>query len=89
MIEIDHLFICSKNDGDEANLIAESGFTEGEGRDHSGQGTTNRRFVFSNFFLEILWIKNQDEIQSDRIEKIGLPGGFNMIKINAHLLVFV
>ncbi len=53
-MKIDHIFIFSNEHGKEANELVELGFTEGSNRVHKGQGTTNRKFYFENFYLEIL-----------------------------------
>ena len=71
-MEVDHIFIFSNNRGKEASDLIEFGLTEGGNRLHSGQGTTNRKFYFDNFFLEILWVVNEDEIQSELTEKTKL-----------------
>ncbi|MEL6255551.1 MAG: VOC family protein [Bacteroidota bacterium] len=65
-MEIDHIFIFSKNKGKEADELVEKGFTEGSSRIHPGQGTRNRKFYFENFFLEILWVVNEWEIKDER-----------------------
>jgi hypothetical protein len=67
LMQIDHIFIFSKNNGAEADELVEFGFTEGSSRIHPGQGTINRKFYFENFFLEILWVINAEEIQSELI----------------------
>lgn len=66
-MEIDHIFIFSANQGKEAEELIDFGFTEGSSRVHPGQGTVNRKFYFENFFLEILWVINEDEIKSDLV----------------------
>jgi hypothetical protein len=66
-MEIDHIFIFSKNKGKEADEFLEFGFTEGSSRIHDGQGTANRKFYFENFFIEILWVENEIEIKSELI----------------------
>lgn len=71
-MEVDHIFIFSNNRGKEASDLIEFGLTEGSNRLHSGQGTTNLKFYFDNFFLEILWVVNEDEIQSELTEKTKL-----------------
>ena len=65
-MQIDHIFIFSNNSGFEADELVNFGLTEGSSRVHPGQGTTNRKFYFQNFFLEILWVHNQPEIQNER-----------------------
>ena len=61
-MQIDHIFIFSKNKGREASDLIEFGLVEGSNRIHKGQGTTNRKFYFKNFFLEILWVIDEEEI---------------------------
>ena len=65
-MQIDHIFIFSKSKGTEADELVNFGLTEGSSRVHAGQGTTNRKFYFQNFFLEILWVHDQLEMQSER-----------------------
>ncbi|WP_396637038.1 hypothetical protein [Maribacter sp. R77961] len=71
-MEIDHIFIFSKNGGKEAAKLIEFGLTEGSSRIHPGQGTTNRKFYFENFFLEILWVIDESEIRSELTSKTKL-----------------
>ena len=66
-MEIDHIFIFSNNSGKEAKNLIEFGLTEGSSRVHKEQGTKNRKFYFENFFLEILWVINEEEIQRSNI----------------------
>jgi hypothetical protein len=63
-MEIDHLFIFSDSPHAAAEELRALGLTEGSGRAHPGQGTTNRKFYFENFFLEILWVHDAAEINS-------------------------
>lgn len=63
-MEVDHIFVFSNNHGKEADDLVDFGLTEGSNRIHPGQGTTNRKFYFENFFLEILWVINEQEIQN-------------------------
>jgi len=69
MIEIDHIFIFS-NQGKETEELVDIGLTEGSGRTHQGIGTANRRLFFDNFYLEILWVRNERESKS--VDKIGI-----------------
>uniref|UniRef100_UPI00404A1A28 hypothetical protein n=1 Tax=Flavobacterium sp. TaxID=239 RepID=UPI00404A1A28 len=71
-MEIDHIFIFSNNIGKEADKLVEFGLTEGSSRIHPGQGTTNRKFYFENFFLEVLWVIDETEIQSELTSKTKL-----------------
>lgn len=65
-MQIDHIFIFSNSSGSEADELVNFGLTEGSSRVHPGQGTTNRKFYFENFFLEILWVHRPPEIQNNR-----------------------
>lgn len=69
---IDHIFIASQNQGDEAKQLVKSGFFEGSHRVHPGQGTRNRKFYFENFFLEIIWENDSEELETELIRNIGL-----------------
>lgn len=71
-MDIDHIFIFTDDQGAEADKLVEFGFVEGSHRVHVGQGTTNRKFYFENFFLEILWVHNEHEINSDLVKPTGL-----------------
>ena len=66
-MHIDHIFIFSQNQGQEADELVNFGLTEGSSRVHTGQGTTNRKFYFENFFLEILWVHKEKEIRSEPV----------------------
>jgi hypothetical protein len=63
--ELDHLFICTDIGAPQADRLISFGLTEGTSRVHSGQGTTNRCFFFHNFMLELLWVHNPEEAQSE------------------------
>ncbi len=49
-MNIDHIFIFTDDDGKDADELVDFGLTEGSNRVHVGQGTTNRKFYFDNFF---------------------------------------
>lgn len=71
-MNIDHIFIFTDDNGKVADELADFGLIEGSNRIHVGQGTTNRKFYFDNFFLEILWVHNANEIISDKTKPMGL-----------------
>jgi len=71
-MEIDHIFIFSNNKGKEADELVKFGFLEGSNRIHNGQGTTNRKFYFENFFLEVLWVFNEEEIHQSPVKETQL-----------------
>jgi hypothetical protein len=47
------------------NLFIYNPLTEGTPNIHPGQGTANRRFFFQNNMLELLWVHNPAEAQSE------------------------
>ena len=61
---INHIFIFCDNHDDVAQELIDFGFTEGTSRIHPNQGTRNRKFYFKNFYLEILWVHNEDEVMN-------------------------
>ncbi|MEC5163066.1 hypothetical protein RCH08_004239 [Janthinobacterium sp. CG_S6] len=64
-VEIDHIFICVQPGAPEAEALARFGLLEGSGNTHPGQGTANRRFFFDNAFVELLWLADAAEANSD------------------------
>jgi Glyoxalase-like domain len=62
-IELDHVFICCSADA--ATGLTAFGLTEGAGNVHPGQGTSCRRFFFHNAYLELLWVSDPSEAQSE------------------------
>lgn len=64
-MKIDHIFLRAKRAAPEADLLRAFGLTEGGGNKHPGQGTENRRFFFRNAFIELLWVSDESEIQSE------------------------
>lgn len=72
VMDIDHIYLLTNDGGLVADQLVALGLTEGSSRVHTGQGTTNRKFYFENFFLEVLWVHNESEVQSERVKPIGL-----------------
>lgn len=64
-MQVNHIFIFCDNHDEVANELIEFGFVEGSDRTHPNQGTKNRKFYFNDFFLEILWVHNIDEVKSE------------------------
>lgn len=60
-LELDHLFILTDCPQEAGDALLELGLAESFRRDHKGQGTSNRRFVFSNGMLELLYIRDKEE----------------------------
>mgnify|MGYP000748199106 CR=1 FL=1 len=60
-LELDHIFILVEPEAKVADLLLSLGMVESFSRDHPGQGTSNRRFEFSNGMLEFLWVRDAEE----------------------------
>lgn len=72
-LELDHIFILVEPEAHVANELVSLGLTESFSRDHTGQGTSNRRFEFSNGVLEFLWIRDSNEANNGSAKKLLLP----------------
>ena len=68
-MKTNHIFIFCDNHEEVVNELLAFGFMEGSNRIHPNQGTQNRKFYFNDFFIEILWVHNFDEIQNERSKK--------------------
>jgi hypothetical protein len=64
-VELDHLFVCTAPGAPEAERLVQFGLREGSPNQHPGQGTANRRFAFANAMIELLWVSDDAEAQSD------------------------
>jgi hypothetical protein len=67
VLELDHLFACTRVGASEGDALVALGLTEGTSNVHPGQGTTNRRIFFRNAMLEFLWVIDEDEARSSVI----------------------
>jgi hypothetical protein len=63
-IELDHLFVCTAPDAPEAEQFVQFGLHEGPPNHHPGQGTACRRFSFTNAMIELFWVSDGREAQS-------------------------
>jgi Glyoxalase-like domain len=63
-IQLDHLFVCTAPGAPEAEKLVQFGLHEGPPNQHSGQGTANRRFAFANAMIELFWVSDASEAQS-------------------------
>ena len=63
-IELDHLFVCTAPGAPEAEKLVQFGLHEGPPNQHPGQGTANRRFSFVNAMIELIWISDASDAQS-------------------------
>jgi hypothetical protein len=71
-MQIDHIFLFTNDNGKIAEELVQFGLREGSSRVHVGQGTTYRKFYFDNFFLAILWVHNEQELNSEVTKQTGL-----------------
>jgi hypothetical protein len=71
-LEVDHAFVTCAPGAPEGDALLALGFVEGSGNTHPGQGTANRRFYFENFMLELLWVSDPQEAQSERTQRTRL-----------------
>lgn len=60
-LELHHFFILVDAEAKVADLLVALGIQEGTRNKHEGQGTSNRRFNFSNSTLELLWVHDAKE----------------------------
>ena len=58
MLELDHVIHFVPGE-DAADL---TGFAQGPGRVHTGQGTRNVRVLFERNYLEVAWVEHPDEV---------------------------
>jgi hypothetical protein len=63
-IELDHLFVCTAPGAPEAEKLVQFGLYEGPPNQHPGQGTACRRFSFANAMIELFWVSDAREAQS-------------------------
>jgi hypothetical protein len=63
--EIDHVFVCTSVGAAEADRLVTLGLTEGKPNRHPGQGTACRRFVFTNAYLELLWVEDAEQARGE------------------------
>jgi hypothetical protein len=61
---LDHVFVLCSEGAAEAEALTRLGLPEGPPNTHPGQGTSCRRFVFENAYLELLWVRDAGEAQS-------------------------
>jgi len=69
---LDHVFVCTAAEAPEADTLRRFGLTEGPPNRHPGQGTACRRFFFQNFMLELIWVADAGEAQSEQTRRTQL-----------------
>ena len=65
-VVVDHVFICTPVDAPAAEKLIAFGLHEGAPNVHHGQGTACRRFFLRNAMLELLWVADPTEAQSEQ-----------------------
>jgi hypothetical protein len=68
-IELDHLFVCAAPNAPEAEQLIQFGLHEGPPNQHPGQGTACRRFSFINAMIELCWVSDLNEVQSESTKR--------------------
>jgi hypothetical protein len=66
---VDHVFICTAVGAPAAERLRQFGLVEGSPNRHPGQGTACRRFFFQNAMLELIWVHDAVEAQSDQTRR--------------------
>lgn len=72
-LELDHFFILTDKPKEAGDALLSMGLEESFSRDHEGQGTSNRRFQFSNSMLEILYVRDVKEAEAGPAKKMRFP----------------
>ena len=76
-LELHHFFILVKPGAEVAERLSSIGMCEGTSNKHEGQGTSNRRFNFSNGTLELLWVHDAEEAKNGPGRDMFLPDRAN------------
>jgi hypothetical protein len=67
-VTLDHVLVCCSVGAEpEAAALAALGLREGSANTHPGQGTACRRFFFQNAYLELFWVSDPAEAQSEAV----------------------
>lgn len=72
-LELDHIFILTDKPKEAGDLLVSMGLEESFSRDHKGQGTSNRRFAFSNGMVEILYVRDSEESNNGPAKNLRFP----------------
>lgn len=86
---IDHFYVCTDNPARDANRLVQLGLAEGKPNVHCGQGTANRRFFFKNSMLELLYLVDEEEAQSERTKPLDIWAQFKDRQRNKIGIIFV
>jgi hypothetical protein len=64
-VELDHVFVCASPSVPEVEEFIRFGLHEGLPNKHPGQGTSCRRFSFASTMIELIWVSDPRETQSE------------------------
>lgn len=64
-LELDHVFCFITPEADEAVSLERAGFVVAPQHDHAGQGTSNRRIFFPDNYLELIFLRDRNEAESN------------------------
>src|SRR6476646_5443403 len=67
MLELDHVFCMVSDPPSAVRLLEQDGWVLDDGRTHPGQGTRNRRLVWSEQFFELLWVADVAEARANAL----------------------
>ena len=65
--ELDHVFVMSSVGAPEGERLLRAGIPEGPPNTHPGQGTACRRFPLGNAYIELLWVRDEQEVRSEDV----------------------
>jgi hypothetical protein len=82
-VELDHIFIMCAVDAPESLALSRLGLKEGSANTHPGQGTACRRFFFRDSYIELLWVCDQEEAQSELVRRTRLWERWSMRQAGA------
>ena len=71
-LELDHVFVCPPEERAAINALAEFGLQFARQGVHPGQGTANVCAFFDNAYLELLWRRDDAELQSNLVRPVSL-----------------
>ena len=67
MLQLDHLFVCVEPEPAEADILRTLGLTVEFRREHVGQGTRNQLVLFAEHYLELLWLADRTEAETNLV----------------------
>jgi hypothetical protein len=65
LLELDHVFCIVSQPEQTARWLEHHGWMLDDGQIHRGQGTRNRRLIWAEQFLELIWVINAAEASAN------------------------